>query len=92
LNPSKDTMNDDTLTPDFRALAVACMRLAGEILKAQTPQAKNNIEGATAGGGRLFVEFGPLPDFEAVRLVLVEREGRRHELGSIQIKAGPVWR
>jgi hypothetical protein len=33
------------------------------------------VEGAVAGGARLVMELGPLPDAQRVAVVLVEREG-----------------
>jgi hypothetical protein len=41
------------------------------------------VEGAVIGGGRLVMELGPLPDAQRVAIVLIEREGRRFEVCSM---------
>ena len=41
------------------------------------------VEGAVAGGARLVMELGPLPDAQRVALVLVEVEGRRVDVCSM---------
>jgi hypothetical protein len=38
------------------------------------------VEGAVAGGARLVMELGPLPDAQRIAIVLIEREGRRVEV------------
>jgi hypothetical protein len=74
----------------FRDLACAALKLSGEMLDALSPETQNGIEGALQGGARLTLEFGPLPAFESFRLVLVEREGRRHTVGSVNVNTGPL--
>lgn len=47
-------------------------------------ESQQGIDVAILGGARLMLEFGPLPAFEALRLVQVEAEGRRHVVNSIE--------
>lgn len=83
-------MTDTTMTNDFRALAMAALRIGGAMLETLTPEQQHAVDGALQGGARLSLEFGPLPDFDAAALVLVEREGKRHQLGSIAVSKGPI--
>jgi hypothetical protein len=41
------------------------------------------VEGAVAGGARLVMELGPLPDAQRIAIVLIEREGRRVDVCSM---------
>lgn len=79
-----------TVATDFRSLAAAALRVSGQMLDDLTPEAQQGIEGALQGGARLELAFGPLPAFERLSLVLVEREGRRHVLSSIDVLSGPL--
>jgi len=72
----------------FRDLAAAALRLSGQMLENLPPPARVAADMAVRGGARAVLEFGPLPAFEFARLVLVEREGTRHELASVNVKSG----
>ncbi len=48
------------------------------------------LEGAVAGGARLILELGPLPDCVRVAIVLIEREGRRVEVCTMTTTAAPL--
>lgn len=74
----------------FRTLAQAALRCGCEMLAALSPQAVEQVLHATQSGARLLMEFGPLPSFDGVALILVEREGRRHEVGRISVRNGPL--
>ena len=74
----------------FRDLAAAALRLSGQMLEDLPPDARASTDMALRGGARAVLEFGPLPAFEFARLVLVEREGTRHELASLNIRTGPT--
>lgn len=75
---------------NFRALALAAMRCATGMLAELRPDTLEGVEAATRAGARLVLEFGPLPGFESVQLVLLEREGRRHTVASIAVNPGPL--
>jgi len=72
----------------FRDLAAAALRLSGQMLEDLPPDARASTDMALRGGARAVLEFGPLPAFEYARLVLVEREGTRHTLSSVNVKSG----
>lgn len=80
-------MNQDD---DFRALAAAAMQCATGMLTTMSADALEAIELATRRGARLMLEFGPLPAFDGVTLLLVECEGQRHALGSIAVNKAPA--
>jgi len=48
------------------------------------------IEAALNGGGKLIMEFGPLPDMQRVQIVCVEREGARHVVCGLTVKQEPL--
>lgn len=75
---------------EFAAFAASALKASARMLDHMTPEAQHGITGALQGGARLVLEFGPLPAFTTLRLVLVEAEGRRHSLGTMSIKTGPV--
>ncbi len=79
----------DSLTQDFRALAMCALKSAGGMLDGLTPEAQHGIEGALQGGARLELSFGPIPRFDRLQLVLVEAEGRRHVVCAVEV-AAPV--
>lgn len=70
---------------DFKSLSIAAMRLSGELLMSLSEAQALGVEKAMKAGSRLMLEFGPLPEFKAVTLFLVEVEGTRHRLGSFDI-------
>lgn len=74
----------------FRDLATAALKLSGEMLDALSPETQDGLNGALHGGAHLSLEFGPLPRFERLSLVLVEREGRRHTVGIVNVNTGPL--
>lgn len=78
-------MNHDE---DFRALATAAMRCATGLLATLNADALEGVEIASRSGAKLVLEFGPLPAFSAVTLLLVEPEGRRYALGSLSVAKG----
>ena len=81
---------NDSLTQDFRALAMCALKTAGTMLDSLAPEAQHGIEGALQGGARLELAFGPLPAFETLALVLVEREGTRHTICTAKVNAPPL--
>lgn len=83
-------MQDDTLSADLQALALAALRLAPRMLASATPEQLQLVDRATAAGARLVLEFGPLPAFTGARLVLIEREGARHALGEVTVNPPPA--
>jgi hypothetical protein len=85
----KADMNEDH-TQAFRTLAMAALKLSGTMLDALAPEAQQGVETALKGGARLALEFGPLPGFQRLALVLVEAEGRRHTLGAMTVNDGPM--
>lgn len=90
MNNQIDTPATTTVEDDFRAFATAALRIGGHLLQGMSPEQEHAIEGALRSGARLHLEFGPVPAFESVRLVLVEREGARHALTNISINAGTL--
>jgi hypothetical protein len=75
---------------DFRTFASAALKVNGHLAQALSPEQGHAVDLALQGGARVHLEFGPVPEFESVRLVLVEREGTRHLLASISINTGTL--
>ncbi len=75
------------INDDFRAFAISALQLSTRMLEALTEEAQRAMTVAEKGGARLQLEFGPLPAFDWARLVLVEPEGRRHVLASVDVAA-----
>ena len=73
-------MNDD-----FATLARAGMRIASLMVERLEPEVQDRLNGALHGGGKLLLEFGPLPAFEHLQLTLVECEGARHPVARVQL-------
>jgi len=81
-----DTKRTTTmLNEDFAAIARAGIRISGNLLDTISVEQQHAIEGALQGGARLVLEFGPLPAFETLQLVLLEREGRRHTVATVAL-------
>lgn len=78
-------MND--ITDDFRAFAMAALKTSTTMLDSLSPEAQHGIDGALQGGARLELAFGPLPAFQTLALVLVEREGQRHTICTAEVRA-----
>ena len=74
----------------FRTFASAALKIGGHLLQGMSPKQEQEIEAALGAGARLQLEFGPVPAFESVRLVLIEREGARHPLTNISINKGTL--
>jgi hypothetical protein len=81
-------MTEASIESTFRDLAIGAMRVSAHILEGLTPEQQSALGGALQAGGRLFLEFGPLPQFDGATLYFIEREGRRHKLGSIDVREG----
>ena len=76
------------LDTEFRELDTAEIRITGRMLTGLTPEQERQIELALTAGAKMHFEFGPLPAFESARIVLVEPEGRRHDVCSVVLAAG----
>ena len=61
------------------------MKIAGHLMEGMNAEHEQAIEAGLRGGARLHVEFGPLPYFESVGLVLIEPEGARQLRGRTRI-------
>lgn len=81
-------MNDRTLNEDFRAFAMAALKVASTMLQGLQPEQHHAIDGALQAGARLSLELTPLPAFERLDLVLVEHEGARRRITSAVLAAG----
>lgn len=68
----------NTIETDFRAFAMAALKVSGTMLDSLEPDAQQGIDIAIHGGAHLELAFGPLPAFQTLSMVLVEAEGRRH--------------
>jgi hypothetical protein len=64
----------------FVELHRAALTCATDMMSRLDTDQQAFVERACAGGGRLTVELGPMPDCRRVAVNLVEREGRRVEL------------
>jgi len=80
-----------TIENDFRTFAMAALKASATMLDSLTPEAQHGIDGALQGGARLELSFGPLPAFQTLALVLVEREGQRHTLCTFEASARPPF-
>ena len=78
------------MTDDFATLARAGLRIAALMLERLEPEVHDRLNGALHAGARLSLEFGPLPAFEHLQMVLVEREGARHAVASVRLNPGPM--
>lgn len=83
-------MNDLPMTQDFETIARAGLRIASLMFAKLDPEVHDSLNQAIQGGGRLVLEFGPLPAFEHLQLTLIEQEGRRHPIASVQLNRPTV--
>ncbi|MBT9486563.1 MAG: hypothetical protein IV093_03540 [Rubrivivax sp.] len=74
----------------FRNLAESALRCGTIMATSLEPAQMASVDYALRRGARLVLEFGPIPEFEAVRLVLVEREGARSIISTLQPRPGPA--
>ena len=87
----KDLHMNDLQTDDtFATLARAGLRIASLMLTRLEPEVQDRLNGALHGGAKLLLEFGPLPAFEHLQLTLVEVEGSRHPVASVQLNRATV--
>lgn len=77
-------MNDQ-----FRDFAMSALQIGASMLGTLTPERQHSIDGALQAGARLSLDFGPLPAFQRLQLVLVEREGARHTVATIELNKAP---
>ncbi|GCL61021.1 hypothetical protein [Pseudaquabacterium pictum] len=75
---------------EFRAFALAGLQIGASMLGTLTAEQQHGVDGAIQAGARLALEFGPLPAFERLQLVLIEREGARHALAAVSLNREPV--
>lgn len=78
-------MTTTTINNEFRDFAMAALQIGGTLLETLTPEQHNALDGALQAGARLTLEFGPMPAFERLALVLVEREGARHTVATVEL-------
>lgn len=78
------------MTNDFATLARAGLRISALMLEQLSPEVHDSVNGALQGGARLVLEFGPLPAFEHLQLTLLEREGARHPIASVQLNTATL--
>ena len=83
-------MNDLQTNDTFATLARAGLRIASLMLEKLQLEVQESLNQAIHGGGRLVLEFGPLPAFEHLQLVLVEVEGQRHEVASVRLNRATI--
>ena len=74
---------------EFRVFALAGLQIGASMMATLSAEQQDSIEGAIRAGARLALEFGPLPAFEHLKLMLVEREGARHALATVALNKGP---
>jgi hypothetical protein len=84
------TTTTTALNNEFRDFAMAALQIGGSLLETLTPEQHHALDGALQAGARLSLEFGPIPAFETLSLVLIEREGARHQIASAAVNKGPV--
>lgn len=72
----------------FKAFATASLRIGATMLEALTAEQRDQIDGAMQAGARLALELSPLPAFEHLQLMLVEREGARHVVATVALNKG----
>ena len=77
-------MTDTQDAQDFRALAMAALRISGNMLDAASPEVKAAIDAALRAGARFELAF-EVPGLESLRLDLVEIEGARRTLATLAI-------
>ncbi|WPC65675.1 hypothetical protein SBP18_14405 [Rhodoferax ferrireducens] len=73
------------LEADLKALHKCALIVATKLIAELTDSQQTHLSVCVAGGGRLILELGPLPDLLLVRVVLVEREGSRQNVCSISV-------
>ena len=79
-----------TLETAFRDLHRAALAMGTLLLAGGDDDKLIPVEAALQGGGKLIMEFGPLPDLQRVQIVCVEREGARHVVCGISVKQEPL--
>jgi hypothetical protein len=77
------------ISESFRNLAESALRCGALMATSLAPDQLAGLDRAVRMGGRLVLEFGPIPEFDAVHLVLVEREGARTIISSLKPRPGP---
>ncbi len=80
----------ETLQAQFRAFALSGLQIGTTMVAALSPAERQMVERAIKAGAHLRLDFGPLPAFEHVHLMLIEREGARHGLASVNLNNGLV--
>lgn len=84
------TNHAHTVADEFRDFALAGLQIGASMLGALTAEQQHAVDGALQAGARLSLEFGPLPAFERLQLVLIEREGARHALATVGLNKEPM--
>jgi len=79
-----------TLETAFKELHRAALAMGTLLLASGDDDKLIPVEQALQGGGKLIMEFGPLPDLQRVQIVCVEREGARHVVCGISVKQEPL--
>ena len=80
----------NTVAEEFRAFALAGLQIGASMMRTLTDEQQHAVDGAIQAGARLSLEFGPLPAFNQLQLVLIEREGARHALATVSLNKGLV--
>lgn len=84
---SKDTHMTTTtaINDEFRNFALSALQIGASMLGTLTAEQQHTIDGALQAGARLSLDFGPLPAFQRLQLVLIEREGARHTVATVEL-------
>jgi hypothetical protein len=82
-------MNDQIQTT-MTTLATGAIQCCAIVLDSLTPEQQERVGGALQAGARLCIEITPIPAFERATLILVEHEGTRHTLGSLEVGRAPI--
>ena len=76
---------DSQMIDDFAAFAKASLKIMGHLVDTIPESGQPVIDAALRGGAKMHIQFGPVPAFDRVELVMVEREGTRHVLTSLSL-------
>ena len=80
----------EALAAQFRAFALNGLQIGASMVAALSPAERQMVDRAIQAGAHLRLDFGPLPAFEYLSLMLIEREGARHGLATVTLNKGFV--
>lgn len=76
-------MKTPELNSDYEATRRAALTLSTKLIATLPQDEVDALDRGIKQGARLVLEIGPLPDCQIIKLVLIEREGARHQIAAL---------